>query len=187
MRDIIATLKAHMRDDAPPLDIAELARAYGRHVFSVAYRVLGDAAQAEDVQQDVFLRLIQSPPRDVASWPAFLATSATRLAIDRLRRVRRWQRLVPSWLVDRAVSSPAADAAVLAHERAAQLRNAIARLSAREAECFALRHVQGLEIAEIASTLAVSTNVVNVSLHRATQALRRRLAADAIESEETSA
>lgn len=186
MRDMTAPLKATMPDDLV-IDLSELMRAYGRHVFAVAYRVLGDASQAEDVQQDVFLRLVQAPPRDVASWPAFLATSATRLAIDRLRQAKRWRRLVPSWLVDRATASPAADAHALALERAARLRDAIARLGRREAQCFALRHVQGIEIAEIARTLGVTTNVVNVSLHRAKQALSRRLAAETQQPEDTAA
>ena len=45
---------------------------------------------AEDVQQQVFLRLIESPPQNVESWPAYLTTVGTRLAIDHLRRQRRW-------------------------------------------------------------------------------------------------
>ena len=76
--------------DAPSeaSDPGALAARYGTLVFRAAYRVLGDATQAEDVQQDVFLRLLRSRPRDVASWPAWLTTSATRLAIDALRSAR---------------------------------------------------------------------------------------------------
>ena len=72
-----------MTDTAPP-DVNALARGYGRAVYLAAYRVLGDASQAEDVQQDVFLRLIEKSPADVDSWPAYLAAMATRQAIDRL-------------------------------------------------------------------------------------------------------
>jgi len=76
---------------------AVLARLYGPLVFKAAYRVLGDASQAEDVQQTVFLKLIESKPKKVDSWPAYLASSAVRGAIDLLRRQRRWWRLLPAW------------------------------------------------------------------------------------------
>ena len=74
-------------------DVAALARQYGPAVFRAAWRVLGARAAAEDVQQQVFLRLIESPPRNVESWPAYLTTMGTRLAIDHLRRQRRWRLL----------------------------------------------------------------------------------------------
>src|SRR5688572_3415059 len=80
-------------------DLGDLARLYGRHVYLTAYRVLGDTALAEDVQQDVFVRLLEHVPDDVVSWPAFLAALATRLAIDRLRRRARWRDLLPRWLI----------------------------------------------------------------------------------------
>ncbi len=81
-------------------DIAALARQYGPTVFRAAWRVLGTRAAAEDVQQQVFLRLIESPPRNVESWPAYLTTVSTRLAIDHLRRQRRWRLLAPLWKAD---------------------------------------------------------------------------------------
>src|SRR5688572_20966587 len=85
-------------DTIAPPDVAALVTAYGRPVFLAAYRVLGDTAAAEDVQQDVFLRLLESPTAvAVTSWPAYLAAAAIRLAIDRLRRRQRWWRLLPFW------------------------------------------------------------------------------------------
>jgi len=88
-------------------DVAALARTYGPTVFRSAWRVLGARAAAEDVQQQVFLRLIEDPPQDVRSWPAFLTTAATRLAIDHLRRQRRWALLAPLWKADEPEDSPA--------------------------------------------------------------------------------
>lgn len=69
--------------------VAELARRYGRQVFGAAFRVLADHAQAEDVQQEVFLRLIQKPIGEVVSWPALLSTMTVHLALDHLRRHKR--------------------------------------------------------------------------------------------------
>ena len=85
---------------------AELARAYGRLVFEAAYRVLGQASAAEDVQQDVFLRLVERMPSGVASWPAWLRASAVRLAIDRLRHRRRWRHLFALFGRDEDAAAP---------------------------------------------------------------------------------
>jgi RNA polymerase sigma-70 factor, ECF subfamily len=154
---------------AAPEDVAGLARTYGRTVFRAAWRVLGSRAAAEDVQQQVFLKLIEDPPADVRSWPAFLTTSATRLAIDHLRRQRRWALLAPLWKTDGAEDSPAEEA-----ERAGEgcvLRRALARMNPREASCLVLRHVHGLSPAEIAVTLGITENNVSVITHRARKAL----------------
>lgn len=154
---------------------AALARLYGALVFKAAWRVLGDAAQAEDVQQDVFLRLIQSPPAGVVSWPAWLSASATRAAIDALRGRQRGWRLLASWGQQQVQSADSAEAHNIEHERARQLRRALANLPRREAQCFGLRYLQGLDIAQIAQALAISENNVNVSLHRARQRLQTQL------------
>ncbi len=174
--ETIALDGPRMSEHASRTDIAGLARSYGRHVFQAAYRVLGDAALAEDVQQDVFVRLLENTPEaGVDSWPAYLSTSATRLAIDRLRRQRRWWRLLPGWLAQQPEHAPSAEAHVADVERALRLREALARLKPREAECFALRHLHGLEIPAIAAAVGISENYVSVSLHRAVKALEARL------------
>lgn len=169
-------------EDAAPMphtsatpDIAGLARAHGRLVFGAAYRVLGDAAQAEDVQQEVFLRLLETSADTVRSWPAYLSAAATRLAIDHIRRRERWRRLIPQWLQQAPVSEPSAEGVSLDAERAARLRAALARLKPREAECFVLRYVQSLEIADIAAALGLTPNHTSVLLHRATRALEGQL------------
>jgi RNA polymerase sigma-70 factor (ECF subfamily) len=80
------------------------------YVFSVAYRMLGSVAEAEDIAQEAFLRLDQ---RDEVDSPrAYAATVATRLAIDRLRsaQVRREQYFGP-WLPEPLVDGMAPDAA----------------------------------------------------------------------------
>jgi RNA polymerase sigma factor (sigma-70 family) len=150
-------------------DVAALARQYGPAVFRAAWRVLGARAAAEDVQQQVFLRLIESPPRNVESWPAYLTTMGTRLAIDHLRRQRRWRLLAPLWKTEEPKDSPAEDA-----ERAEAgrfLRNALARLNTRDASCFVMRHLHGLTPAAIGAALGISENHVSVSVHRARKAL----------------
>jgi len=150
-------------------DVAALARQYGPAVFRAAWRVLGARASAEDVQQQVFLRLIESPPGNVESWPAYLTTMGTRLAIDHLRRQRRWRLLAPLWKAEEPDDSPDEDA-----ERAEAsrfMRAALARLNPRDASCFVMRHLHGLAPAAIGAALGISDNHVSVSIHRARKAL----------------
>ena len=157
-------------------DPEALARQYGPLVFKAAYRVLGDASLAEDVQQEVFLRLIEARSTDawpdaVKSWPAYLSASAARAAIDVLRRQRRWWRLLPVWRMHALDEAPSAEDTGMAREQAQRLRSALAKLPRREAQCFGLRYLQSLDIGEIAQALSMTENNVNVTLHRA----RRRL------------
>ena len=150
-------------------DVAALARQYGPAVFRAAWRVLGSRAAAEDVQQQLFLKLLESPPQDVSSWPAYLTASATRLAIDHLRRQRRWRLIMPLWKDDSVDDAPDED--VERQQAGRFLRAALARLKPRDAACFVMRHVQGMSPAEVGRALGISDNNVSVCVHRTRQAL----------------
>jgi RNA polymerase sigma factor (sigma-70 family) len=152
-------------------DIAALARQYGPTVFRAAWRILGTRAAAEDVQQQLFLRLVESPPRAVQSWPAFLTASATRLAIDALRRQHRWRMLAPLWKSDPPDESPAEDAERA--EAARFMRRALTRINPRDAACFVMRHFHDLAPAAIGAELGMSENHVSVAAHRARKALEQ--------------
>jgi RNA polymerase sigma-70 factor (ECF subfamily) len=152
-------------------DVAALARQYGPTVFRAAWRILGSRVAAEDVQQQLFLRLIESPPAAVQSWPAYLAASATRLAIDALRRQHRWRLLAPLWRSESPDESPADDAERA--EAARFMRRALARLNPRDAACFVMRHFHGLAPAVIGAALDMSENHVSVAAHRARKALEK--------------
>jgi RNA polymerase sigma factor (sigma-70 family) len=158
-------------EHAPSEQAGTLARLYGPLVFKAAYRVLGDASQAEDVQQTVFLRLLETQPSKVDSWPAYLTASAVRGAIDLLRRQQRWWRILPLWDSQEPATEESPEHIGIEHERGKRLRKALAKLPRREAQCFSLRHLEGMEISEIAIATELSENNVHVTLHRA----RRRL------------
>lgn len=159
-------------------DIDKLALAHGRAVFSAAYRVLGDVGLAEDVQQGVFVRLLEKAPRhDVEHWAAYLCSMATRAAIDELRRRQRWQGLVERFRAGGDASEPLPPEVLDRATRAWRLRQALGRLPKRQAQCFALRFFDGLSLDDIAQSLAVTTNVVSVALNRATHSLRRHVEA----------
>lgn len=152
-------------------DITALARQYGPTVFRAAWRVLGSRAAAEDVQQQLFLRVIESPPAAVQSWPAWLTASATRLAIDALRRQHRWRLLAPLWKHEEPDDSPADDAERA--EAACFMRRALARLNPRDASCFVMRHFHDLSPSAIGAALGMSENHVSVAAHRARKALEQ--------------
>jgi RNA polymerase sigma-70 factor (ECF subfamily) len=105
----------------------------------------------------------------VQSWPAYLTASATRLAIDALRRQHRWRLLAPLWKSAAPEDSPAEDAERA--EAARFLRRALARLNPRDAACFVMRHFHDLAPAAIGAALGMSENHVSVAAHRARKSL----------------
>ena len=161
-------------DPADP-PVAALAVAYGRQVFHAAQRLLGNPSQAEDVQQEVFLRVLEKAPAQVASWPAYLSAMATRISIDRLRRHARWRRLLPIWVASAPQEDDSAELHVVQAQQARRLRTALTRLKPQDATCFSLRYLLGFEIPQIATTLGMSRNHVSVCLHRAQRALEAEL------------
>jgi len=92
----------------------ELLEELRPRAFAIAYRMLGSVAEAEDVAQEALLRVhrtIEEGER-IESPPAFVATVATRLAIDELRSARgRRETYVGEWLPEPIVTDPAGDPA----------------------------------------------------------------------------
>lgn len=154
--------------------VMELARAYGTRVFQAAQRVVGDPAIAEDIQQEVFLRLLEDLPPSIDSWPAFLTTMATRLAIDHSRKTTRRRRLLGMFARSDTPRTP--EELSQAGELAPAFRAALATLSVRESEAFSLRYLSDFSVGEVAEALQLTENNVSVILHRARTKLADRLA-----------
>src|SRR5262249_45992729 len=134
-------------------------------VFATAWRILGHAADAQDVVQEVFLQAYQVQQEEpVRCWEALLRRLAARRALDCLRR-RRW--IVP--LSRRFPARPGHDPAAVALEQelAGRLRQAIAQLPHREASVFCLRCFDDLSHEQIAVILQTSVGAVATALHRA--------------------
>lgn len=159
-------------------------RAYGalfeRHwtsVYSVLYRLVGSREEAEDLAQEVFLKLHRQPlaPDREHNLPGWLYRVATNLGYNALRSNRR--RLAREGLAeDRPTgaepSSPPLEAAVAAEERAA-VRAVLATLSERHQACLMLRY-EGLSYAEIAAAIGVAPGSVGTILSRAEAEFKRR-------------
>jgi RNA polymerase sigma-70 factor (ECF subfamily) len=151
-----------------------------RRVFRAAFRITGNAQDAEDVLQTVFLRLARQGEGAlaVANPPSYLYRAAVNAALD-LLRARRER---PCVAIEEAQGSPDGPAGRpdRVHEAAelrVWLRRAIAELPPRAAEVFALRHLEGLENKEIARALGMSRVAVAVTLHRARHRLQQEFRA----------
>jgi RNA polymerase sigma-70 factor (ECF subfamily) len=129
-------------------------------LLGVAYGILGELAESEDVVQDAWLRW-QAADRDaVRSAEAFLVTVTTRLALDRLRAARtRRETYVGTWLPDPLVRDPEDDpetSAIEAERLSVALLVALERLNPVERAVLVLRDAFDLEYAAIADAIDVS-------------------------------
>ena len=158
--------------------LEDLFEEHHKHMFHTAYRVLGDAGDAEDVLQTIFLRLLKRPPKalDTGKAGGYLRRAAINASLDLIRKRKR-SRLVP---VDQqileevepsadAVSDPARRFASL--EFRERLRRELAKVNPRGAEMFVLRYFEGYRNSEIGPMMGTSRMTVAVTLHR----LRKRL------------
>jgi len=149
-------------------DWQRIVAEHGAVVFAAAWRVLGNAADAEDVAQDVFLEAFrQFRASAVRNWPGLLRQLATCRALDRLRRRKRHDSL--SEQIPSSDADPADEAA--GRELGDRLRQAIALLAPQEAEVFCLRFFEEMPNPQIAEALRLERGAVAVALHKA----RRRL------------
>jgi RNA polymerase sigma-70 factor (ECF subfamily) len=154
-----------VQEVAPVTDWERIVREHGPRVFGTAWRILGHAADAEDVVQEVFLQAHQlQQTRPVRFWGAFLRRLAACRALDRLRQRRA---TVPLDGHDPIGAETGPEEAAIGHELADQLRDAVARLPEREAGVFCLRYYEDLSYEEIAEVLGISVGAAGVALHKA--------------------
>ncbi len=148
---------------------------YGPTVWRIVYRLLGDDADAADCFQETFVSALEVSQRQrVRSFFALLTRLATARAIDRLRQ-RIHRSSVSTSAMDLTVlpsSAPGPMQEVQTWELLAELRKALARLPAREAEVFCLRYLSNMSYRQIAKKLGIKTNTAGVLLLRAKTKLR---------------
>jgi RNA polymerase sigma-70 factor (ECF subfamily) len=160
-------------------------------LFSVAYRMLGSVADAEDMLQETFIRWQQAANDEIRSPRAFLVTVITRLCINQLQsaRVRR-EEYVGEWLPEPLVTDPGSDPlGVLKIDESLSMAFLLLleRLTPMERAVFLLREVFEYEYAEIAKVLGQSEPNCRQILRRARQHvgdIRRRFDATTREHED---
>ncbi|MFF0082275.1 RNA polymerase sigma-70 factor [Streptomyces canus] len=159
-------------------------------LFSIAYRILGSVAEAEDAVQETWLRY-EATAIEPRSVKAYLSTTVTRIAIDVLRsaRVRR-EEYVGEWLPEPLLDDPYDDP-----ERAAELAESVSmaalllleRLSPLERAAFVLREVFDFGFPEVAAAVGRSEAACRQLVSRARRHMaagRPRFEADREEREE---
>lgn len=154
---------------------------YRRSLFSLAYRMLGSATDAEDLVQETYLRYQAAPPQSIHSLQAYLTTILTRLCLNQLQLAQREREVyVGPWLPEPILTEEALEGSD--PEKRAERQEAISlaflvlleQLQPFERAVFLLRKVFAYEFAEIATMLEKSESACRRSFSRARQHLIER-------------
>jgi RNA polymerase sigma-70 factor (ECF subfamily) len=179
--DDVRLMLAFREGDASAFD--ELFRRWARPVLRYLARMVRDEAAAEDLAQEVFLRVHRARERYApdARFSTWLFTIATRLALNELRRPARrspHQSTHPDPdgpPVEFAAETPGADAVAEARRGARVLEAALAELPERQRAALWLTAVEGHSYAEVAMQLETTEQSVKALVHRARVALAERI------------
>lgn len=167
---------------------SSLFAALRPRLFSIAYRMLGTRADADDVVQDAWLRWHGSDRAEVQSPEAWLVTIATRLAIDRLRaRLSERSAYVGWWLPEPIVEldeRTPESSAELASEVSMAFMWVLERLSPEERAAFLMRQVFEHEYVDIADMLGKSEAACRQMVHRAQQRVQQQQPRFAVQREQ---
>lgn len=150
--------------------VEELYASHRDAVFRVALRVTRNAADAEDVVQNVFLRMLrnEAQPDPRRSPGAYLRRAAANASIDLIRkRAQRSETIIPP-------HHPAVEEGWMERRR---LQQVIAQLPPRNAELFELHYRDGYLCEELADRLKMHTGTVKSRLHRIRATLQKQLQA----------
>ena len=159
-------------------DTTEIFNQYRGLLFSIAYRMLGSAADAEDIVQEAFIRWMEAGAADVQSPRAYLCSIVVRLCIDQLRSARAQREVyVGPWLpepVSTTQHPELAQTAIQAESLSFAFLIMLENLKPLERAVFLLREVFEYDYAEIAEMVGKSEANCRQVLHRAHQRLGER-------------
>jgi RNA polymerase sigma-70 factor (ECF subfamily) len=156
----------------------QLERIFDRHyelIYRTAYGLTGSAADAEDIVQTIFVRLLNRElPPDLSATPErYLYRAAFNLSLNTIRNKKR-EVLIDNLEVFDA-SYVTGDASTEDRALDQDLREAIAVLNPAAAQIVILRYVHDYSLAEIARTLGTTRSTVAVSLYRSRSRLKKYL------------
>ncbi|TNE57644.1 MAG: RNA polymerase sigma factor [Alphaproteobacteria bacterium] len=157
---------------------AQLVDRYLKEMSALAYRMLGNAFEAEEVTQDVFLKVWLQAPKwryGEAKLRTWMHRVAMNTCLDRLRKKRE---ITGHELPEYADNRPNAAQQMEERERTQRVRNAIAELPDRQKAALTLCHYQGLSNKEAADMLSISVEAIESLLARARRSLKAALKAD---------
>jgi RNA polymerase sigma-70 factor (ECF subfamily) len=168
---------------------AELVRTHHRRVYGLCYRFTGNPADAEDLTQDVFLKIfsnLASFDRGRGSLQVWIATMTRNLLVDNFRRTRNlratgsldegWESAEDFKPLDRLTSAgPSPLESAAGKELAKMVQNALARVSLDLREAVILRDLQDMDYKEIACVLGIPEGTVKSRISRGRAELARLL------------
>jgi RNA polymerase sigma-70 factor, ECF subfamily len=168
---------------------AELVRTHHRRVYGLCYRFTGNAADAEDLTQDVFLKIysnLSSFDMGRGSLQVWITTMTRNLLVDNFRRTRNlratgsldegWDLIDELKPVDRLTSAgPSPHETAAQKELSKMIQNALARVSVELREAVILRDLQDLDYKEIAQVLGIPEGTVKSRISRGRAELARLL------------
>jgi RNA polymerase sigma-70 factor (ECF subfamily) len=151
-----------------------LSRRHLPAMLGLARRILGNAAEAEDVAQEAFMRVWTHAPRwqPLAQFRTWLTRVVTNLCLDRKRRAPWVELEAAGDIVDPA---PGAGEKAEDRERERMLAAAIEKLPVRQRSAIVLTYGEGMSNAQVAEILDTSVSAVETLLVRGKQNLRRAL------------
>jgi RNA polymerase sigma-70 factor (ECF subfamily) len=157
---------------------AELFERYGPALLRFSDRLLSDRSTAEEVTQEVFVKVISRAHQydgraEVASWLFAIAANACR---DRRRRERRATVVPLEAVPEPAQRGEGIERRLMDREKRDAVRAALALLSVEQREALVLARYHGLPYAEIAIVLGISVGAVKTRIFRAVETLKLRFA-----------
>lgn len=150
-------------------DWNQIVQEHGRWLFVLAQRILGNAADAEDVIQDALVEAYRlAKDETVQNWPGLLHRLVTHRALDRLRQ----RRTHVSFADDMVGGDADPHEIAVAKELTSRLRAAIAQLPPQQAAAFSLRYFRDLSYDQIAAALKIDNGSAATAIYKARQRLK---------------
>jgi RNA polymerase sigma-70 factor (ECF subfamily) len=160
----------------------QLVDKYSGRILNLGYAMLGSRQDAEDVAQEAFVRAFKSLPRfeKRARFSSWLYQIALNLCRDRLKSRARHARTADEEVLDgmEGGGGQQAPRVMMREELSRKMADAINRLPVLYREAFVLRHLQGVDYAEIGGITGVPPDTVRVRAYRAREMLRELLSPD---------
>jgi RNA polymerase sigma-70 factor (ECF subfamily) len=174
--DLPRTESRYVTSQAVSPAIELLVREHARLVFRIAYSVVRNHADAEDVVQEVFLRVSRYGAKDIGDGKAWISRVAWRAAVDRYRSRRQSEQEE----FDERIHAPAVRAAgaeqqAISRQELEILDRLIAALPAKERDALLLTSIEEMTSAEAAAVLGTTETSVRARVFRARQKLAEKL------------
>ncbi len=179
LADLIQRAQAH-----DPAAFDDLIDAFGARLHGYLYRLIGSRDEADDLLQDVFLRVVRmiGSYRHDHRFEGWLFRIATNLVRDRIRKVGREPKVIPfdsgsegsgsAWTDADDDTAPGPEAAMQLADDVDALQEALAKLPEAEREVIMLRHFSDLSFSEVAAVMETPLGTALARAHRGLKKLR---------------